>query len=170
MLTEAPAAPNVPIDYTALLCRRPGGEADAPAPPTRLAFLHRILEENQAQQDRRASEETNDAMASSSAALEEKKGDEDMIPPDNFAMVNSWLYRSSFPKKKHFPFLKTLGLRSVLYVVRLTQYPDSGRLSRAEYAFFGRKWDHLFPVRDPRQQGAVCAEYVHDLTQFPKRP
>ena len=31
-------------------------------------------------------------------------------------MVNTWVYRSSFPKKKHFPFLKTLGLRSVLYV------------------------------------------------------
>ena len=42
--------------------------------------------------------------------------EEELIPPDNFAMVNTWVYRSSFPKKKHFPFLKTLGLRSVLYV------------------------------------------------------
>lgn len=37
-----------------------------------------------------------------------------LVPPENFAMVNSWVYRSSFPKKRHFPFLKTLGLRSVL--------------------------------------------------------
>lgn len=44
-------------------------------------------------------------------------------PPDNFAMVNSWLYRSSFPKKKHFPFLKTLGLKSVLTLI-LEEYPE----------------------------------------------
>ncbi|CAO1633189.1 unnamed protein product [Jaminaea pallidilutea] len=44
-------------------------------------------------------------------------------PPDNFAMVNSWLYRSSFPKKKHFGFLKTLGLKSVLTLI-LEEYPD----------------------------------------------
>jgi tyrosine-protein phosphatase SIW14 len=37
-----------------------------------------------------------------------------LVPPENFAMVNSWVYRSSFPKKRHFPFLKTLGLKSVL--------------------------------------------------------
>jgi len=40
--------------------------------------------------------------------------DEPLLPPDNFSMVNTWVYRSSFPKKKHFPFLKSLGLRSVL--------------------------------------------------------
>lgn len=44
-------------------------------------------------------------------------------PPDNFAMVNSWLYRSSFPKKKHFPFLRTLGLKSVLTLI-LEEYPE----------------------------------------------
>ncbi|CAO1614424.1 unnamed protein product [Sympodiomycopsis kandeliae] len=44
-------------------------------------------------------------------------------PPDNFAMVNSWIYRSSFPKKKHFPFLKTLGLKSVLTLI-LEEYPE----------------------------------------------
>ncbi|PWN46580.1 hypothetical protein IE53DRAFT_382773 [Violaceomyces palustris] len=40
--------------------------------------------------------------------------DEELLPPDNFSMVNTWVYRSSFPKKKHFPFLRTLGLKSVL--------------------------------------------------------
>lgn len=44
-------------------------------------------------------------------------------PPDNFAMVNSWLYRSSFPKKKHFPFLRTIGLKSVLTLI-LEEYPE----------------------------------------------
>lgn len=46
-----------------------------------------------------------------------------LVPPDNFAMVNSWVYRSSFPKKRHFPFLKTLGLKSVLTLI-LEEYPE----------------------------------------------
>ncbi|KDN44519.1 hypothetical protein K437DRAFT_257039 [Tilletiaria anomala UBC 951] len=49
--------------------------------------------------------------------------DEPLIPPDNFAMVNSFVYRSSFPKKKHFPFLRTLGLRSILTLI-LEEYPE----------------------------------------------
>ncbi|SPO47106.1 related to SIW14 - protein involved in actin filament organization [Moesziomyces antarcticus] len=49
---------------------------------------------------------------------------EDLLPPDNFAMVNSHVYRSSFPKKKHFPFLRTLGLRSVLTLI-LEEYPET---------------------------------------------
>lgn len=55
-------------------------------------------------------------------ALEEQQL-QALQPPDNFAMVNSWLYRSSFPKKKHFEFLKTLGLRSVLTLI-LEEYPE----------------------------------------------
>ncbi|UZJ54302.1 hypothetical protein CBS101457_003622 [Exobasidium rhododendri] len=46
-----------------------------------------------------------------------------LVPPENFAMVNSWVYRSSFPKKRHFPFLKTLGLKSVLTLI-LEEYPE----------------------------------------------
>ncbi|KAE8266917.1 hypothetical protein A4X09_0g5431 [Tilletia walkeri] len=49
---------------------------------------------------------------------------EPLIPPENFAMVNSKLYRSSLPLKKHFPFLKTLNLRSVLTLI-LEEYPAS---------------------------------------------
>jgi tyrosine-protein phosphatase SIW14 len=40
---------------------------------------------------------------------------EELIPPDNFNMVSNWVYRSSFPKKKNFAFLKKLGLKSILY-------------------------------------------------------
>lgn len=39
---------------------------------------------------------------------------EDLCPPDNFNMVSTWIYRSSFPKKKNFSFLKKLGLKSIL--------------------------------------------------------
>lgn len=40
--------------------------------------------------------------------------EEALIPPDNFNMVSNYVYRSSFPKKKNFAFLKKLGLRSML--------------------------------------------------------
>jgi hypothetical protein len=40
----------------------------------------------------------------------------DVYPPANFNLVVSGVYRSSFPKKKNFGFLKKLGLRSILCV------------------------------------------------------
>lgn len=39
---------------------------------------------------------------------------EALIPPENFTMVCQHVYRSSFPKKKHFKFLEKLKLKSVL--------------------------------------------------------
>ncbi|CAK4662240.1 unnamed protein product [Aphanomyces euteiches] len=47
---------------------------------------------------------------------------EELIPPENFAMVERGLYRSGFPKKKNFTFLRTLGLKSILTLV-LEDYP-----------------------------------------------
>lgn len=127
--------PNVPIDYSALLCRPPSSDVRPPKQPDRLGFLHRILKENEL--PRENDEDARQDMYGSTHTLDDAggrdQGDTSLIPPENFAMVNSWLYRSSFPKKKHFPFLKTLGLRSVLYVRELTQNADSRRLSRAEY-------------------------------------
>lgn len=40
--------------------------------------------------------------------------EEALIPPENFNMVCEHVYRSSFPKKKHFRFLEKLKLKSVL--------------------------------------------------------
>jgi tyrosine-protein phosphatase SIW14 len=40
-----------------------------------------------------------------------------LIPPLNFSMVDSGVYRSGFPNKKNHAFLQQLGLKSVLYVV-----------------------------------------------------
>lgn len=61
--------------------------------------------------------------SATSLGLGQDEESQPLQPPDNFAMVNSWLYRSSFPKKKHFPFLKTLGLKSVLTLI-LEEYPE----------------------------------------------
>ncbi|KAK1944896.1 Tyrosine-protein phosphatase DSP1 [Phytophthora citrophthora] len=57
-------------------------------------------------------------------AVEEEDGDyEELIPPENFAMIEKGLYRSGFPKKKNFAFLKkSLQLKSILTLV-LEDYP-----------------------------------------------
>lgn len=39
-----------------------------------------------------------------------------LIPPLNFSMVASGVYRSGFPNRKNHSFLQQLGLKSVLYV------------------------------------------------------
>ncbi|KAH8552124.1 tyrosine-specific protein phosphatase family protein [Umbelopsis sp. PMI_123] len=54
---------------------------------------------------------------------EEEVFEEALIPPENFNMVSDYIYRSSFPKKKHFAFLKKLGLKSVLTLI-LEEYPE----------------------------------------------
>src|SRR5690242_17752930 len=53
--------------------------------------------------------------STASSSGEEFQQYEELIPPDNFNMVSNWVYRSSFPKKKNFAFLKKLGLKSILY-------------------------------------------------------
>ncbi|CAG8557238.1 16061_t:CDS:1 [Acaulospora colombiana] len=53
--------------------------------------------------------------ASSSGEEHHIPYEEELVPPDNFTMISTWVYRSSFPKKKNFAFLKKLGLRSILY-------------------------------------------------------
>jgi hypothetical protein len=49
----------------------------------------------------------------------EEVEEEDLYPLENFTLVCRGVYRSSFPKKKNFPFMKKLGLKSVLYVIFL---------------------------------------------------
>jgi len=41
--------------------------------------------------------------------------EEELVPPANFALVCKGVYRSGFPKKRNFPFLRKLGIKSVLY-------------------------------------------------------
>lgn len=39
-----------------------------------------------------------------------------VLPPLNYAMVESGVYRSGFPNKRNFSHLQQLGLRSILYL------------------------------------------------------
>ena len=43
-------------------------------------------------------------------------GKEILVPPLSFAMVEDSVYRSGYPNKRNFPFLKKLGLRSIMYL------------------------------------------------------
>ncbi|KAJ2507330.1 tyrosine-protein phosphatase siw14 [Coemansia sp. RSA 1939] len=52
----------------------------------------------------------------------EQEEPEEMHPPENFSMVCPYIYRSGMPKKRSFPFLKRLRLRSVLTLI-LEEYP-----------------------------------------------
>lgn len=44
------------------------------------------------------------------------KVEEDLVPPENFALVSSGVYRCGFPKKRNFKFMETLRLKTVLWV------------------------------------------------------
>eukprot|EP00833_Pecoramyces_ruminatium_P013500 jgi/Orpsp1_1/1187532/evm.model.d7180000058431.1 len=48
---------------------------------------------------------------------------EELIPMENFSMVSKGVYRGAFPKKKNFPFLKKLGLKSILTLI-LEEYSE----------------------------------------------
>jgi tyrosine-protein phosphatase SIW14 len=52
--------------------------------------------------------------------------DEEFCPPENFAMIESGIYRSAFPMKRNFSYLKRLGLRSILTLI-LEEYPAANR-------------------------------------------
>ncbi|KAJ2852039.1 tyrosine-protein phosphatase siw14 [Coemansia brasiliensis] len=47
---------------------------------------------------------------------------EELNPPENFAMVCPYIYRSGMPKKRNFMFLKKLKLKSILTLI-LEEYP-----------------------------------------------
>lgn len=46
----------------------------------------------------------------------DSNGDELYTPPLNFSMVDNGIFRSGFPDAANFSFIKTLGLRSIVYV------------------------------------------------------
>lgn len=45
---------------------------------------------------------------------DDRDGEEVLVPPLNFAMVDNGVFRSGFPDSANFGFLKSLGLRSIM--------------------------------------------------------
>ena len=89
---------------SALLCRPPLSGAPVPPAPEHLGFLSHILRENTGARADAAPQAPAPAPPEGEAR---QPAEMPLIPPENFAMVNSFVYRSSFPKSKHFAFLKT---------------------------------------------------------------
>ncbi|XP_073308960.1 inositol diphosphatase DSP1-like [Primulina huaijiensis] len=46
------------------------------------------------------------------------------LPPLNFSMVDHGIFRSGFPDTPNFPFLETLGIRSIIYLCA-EPYPEA---------------------------------------------
>ncbi|KAJ3314721.1 Intraflagellar transport protein 80 [Boothiomyces sp. JEL0838] len=52
---------------------------------------------------------------------------EELSPCENFNLITPGVYRSAFPKKKNFSFLKKLKLKSILTLI-LEDYPDQNKV------------------------------------------
>ncbi|ORY34792.1 tyrosine phosphatase family-domain-containing protein, partial [Naematelia encephala] len=50
--------------------------------------------------------------------------EDDLVPPENFAVVSGGVYRCGFPMKRNFRFMETLRLKTVLTLV-LEDYPEA---------------------------------------------
>lgn len=50
--------------------------------------------------------------------------DEEYCPPENFALLEPGIYRSSFPMKRNFSFMRRLKLKSILTLI-LEDYPQA---------------------------------------------
>ncbi|CAB4275703.1 unnamed protein product [Prunus armeniaca] len=56
------------------------------------------------------------AVKAPSVGDEKEREADAFLPPLNFAMVDNGVFRSGFPHSANFSFLKSLGLRSVIYL------------------------------------------------------
>ncbi|KAM7268163.1 hypothetical protein ACFE04_010329 [Oxalis oulophora] len=57
---------------------------------------------------------------------EEQSTDAPLIPTKNFAMVVDGIYRSALPQPSNFPFLKSLNLKTIIYLCP-EPYPDENK-------------------------------------------
>jgi len=111
---------------------------------------------------------TDVAPAASASTPEE----EELFPPENFAMVEAGIYRSSFPRSKNIPFLRRLRLRSVIALVpeevseTMTKFYNSQGIRLIKHGTDGNKWPFkeideqelssaLRDVLDPANQPAL---------------
>lgn len=75
-----------------------------------------------------------------------KYKEDELIVPENFARVEPGVYRSSFPRSKNIPFLKTLGLKSVIslvpeeYPVKMVDFYNQMGITLRPHGLEGNKW------------------------------
>ncbi|CAB4265186.1 unnamed protein product [Prunus armeniaca] len=82
--------------------------------------------------------------------------DNDVLePPINFSMVDEGIFRSGFPQPPNFPFLKTLQLRSIIYLCP-EPYPEEN------LEFLRSQNIHLLQFRNRGEEGGFFFGCVVD--------
>lgn len=91
-------------------------------------------------------------------------------PPTNFAMVEEGIYRSGFPRPVNFPFLRSLQLRSIVYLCT-EPYPEENlsflRLQNIRLFQFGieGKTEPFVPI--PRETITEALKVLIDVRNHP---
>ncbi|KAG1327076.1 Tyrosine-protein phosphatase DSP1 [Cocos nucifera] len=85
----------------------------------------KILEERLEEEEERVGKKDREVLGQTAAEAREG-GDELFVPPLNFAMVEDGVFRSGFPETSNFSFLKTLKLRSIIYLCP-EPYPEENK-------------------------------------------
>lgn len=71
---------------------------------------------------------------------------EELIPPENFSMVEPGVYRSAFPRTKNLAFIKKLRLKSVIplvpedYPTAMVEAYTSCGIQLLSHGLDGNKW------------------------------
>ncbi len=99
-------------------------------------------------------------------------GDEELVPPSNFAMVDRGIYRSSFPARENFTFLQKLHLKNIIYLcpedypdVHLQFYKEKG-IALRHCGMQGNKQPFGRPcMRVPHAHARACAGIIRPAHQ-----
>lgn len=92
------------------------------------------------------------------------------VVPENFAMVETGVYRCSFPRSKNIPFLKTLNLKSVVslvpeeYPLSMMEFYNSEGIELLSHGLEGNKW----PFKESDYK-SLCS-CMRDVMSSAKRP
>lgn len=104
------------------------------------------------------------------ANLAVKYKEEGFVAPENFALVEEGVYRSAFPRSKNIPFLRRLGLKSVVSLVpedyppKLLEYYESAAITLRSHGLDGNKW----PFKEIDTNS--LQETLHDVLDLSYRP
>ncbi|XP_028105566.1 probable tyrosine-protein phosphatase DSP4 isoform X2 [Camellia sinensis] len=86
------------------------------------------------------------------------------IPPLNFAMVDNGIFRSGFPDTANFPFLQSLGLRSIIclcpepYPEANAEFVKSNGIQLFQFGIEGCKDEVVANIFDEKVQARETAE------------
>lgn len=93
-----------------------------------------------------------------------------VLAPENFAMVESGVYRCAFPRTKNIGFLKRLGLKTVISLVpedypeAMAEFYRSTGITLLSHGLDGNKW----PFKEINHSDLRAV--LHDILDVEKRP